>query len=130
MRRLLLSLALPVASATAVACGGDDATEAADRAAKARPAAAGEVITIQQFAFSPSRIEVKAGTTVRWQNGDPFRHTVTSGETSGPENVPDGRFDENLARKGSAATVTFAEQGTFTYFCRQHNAMDGTVVVT
>ena len=111
----MLILVCAVATVVAAACGGDDA-------------AAG--VTIEQFAFSPPQIRVAPGTTVRWQNGDTFRHTVTSGDTAGPENVPDGRFDEDLPDKGSIGEVTFDQSGTFAYYCRQHNAMNGLVVVT
>ena len=111
----MLVVACAVATVIASACSGDESS--AD-------------ITIKQFAFSPSQIQVSAGSRVQWRNGDTFRHTVTSGSTSGPENVPDSRFDEDLPDRGSAANVTFNEPGTFTYYCRQHNAMNGTVVVT
>lgn len=87
-------------------------------------------VTIEAFAFEPADLRIESGTTVRWRNADAFRHTVTSGATSGAENQADGRFDLDLPEKGSTATFTFEEPGTYTYFCRQHNAMDGTVTVS
>ena len=126
---MIITLTMAVASSVVAGCGGDS-NDTDTAGVTPRPEASGEVVTIEQFTFSPARIEVKAGTTVRWENRDPFLHTVTSGDTSGAENVPDRRFDEDLPEKGSRATVTFEEPGTFTYYCRQHNAMDGTVVVT
>ena len=89
----------------------------------------GATVEITEFAYSPKQINVKVGDTVRWTNRDEFLHTVTSGEVDGPENKPDGRFDEDLDEAGSEATITFEEAGTFTYFCKQHNAMDGVVIV-
>ena len=123
----ILAVTVAVALA-ATACGGGGGD--GDGAAAAGVTEAAEVVAIEKFAFSPAQIEVTAGTTVRWENDDDFRHTVTSGETSGPENVPDGRFDEDLPEKGADATVTFDEPGTYSDYCRQHNAMNGTVVVT
>lgn len=129
-RRVTLALIFLTSAATA-ACGGDgDGDKTADAGSASEEAAPGQVVTIKDFTFAPARIELTKGTTVEWRNEDAFLHTVTSGETSGPENVPDDRFDEDLADKGSTATVTFDEPGTFTYYCRQHNAMDGTIVVT
>lgn len=87
-------------------------------------------VAITDFAYTPARIEIAAGTKVTWTNNDKFLHTVTSGATDGPENVPDGMFDEDLAEAGSTASVTFDKPGTYTYYCKQHNAMDGTITVT
>lgn len=92
-------------------------------------AAAAATVEITEFAYSPKEITVKVGDTVEWVNRDAFLHTVTSGAVDGPENLPDDKFDENLEEAGSKASVTFDEAGTFTYFCKQHNAMDGVVIV-
>ena len=89
-----------------------------------------ETVAVEDFAFRPARITVPQGTTVRWRNDDAFRHTVTSGRTTGAENKADGRFDLDLPERGSTASFTFERSGTFTYFCRQHNAMDGTITVS
>ena len=91
--------------------------------------AAATTVEITEFAYSPKEITVKVGDTVEWVNRDAFLHTVTSGEVTGPENKADDKFDENLDEAGSKASVTFDEAGTFTYFCKQHNAMDGVVIV-
>lgn len=122
------------------ACGGSEPSDQAETSqstsqstASEEPAAAdaesAATVEITEFAYSPKQITVAVGDTVRWVNRDEFLHTVTSGEVDGPENKPDGVFDEDLAEAGSDATVTFDEPGTFTYFCSQHNAMDGVVVV-
>ena len=117
--------ALPIGLAVSVAflgaCGGT--TETADQ-----PAAA-ETVGITEFVYSPKEITVNVGDTVEWINRDAFLHTVTSGAVDGPENKPDDKFDEDLVEADSKASVTFDEAGTFTYFCKQHNAMDGVVIV-
>jgi len=83
------------------------------------------VINIQTFQFQPKQLEVKAGTPVTWTNQDDIRHTVTSGA---PEKK-DGRFDATLAGKGANFTFTFAEPGTYTFFCDRHQHMRGEIVV-
>jgi plastocyanin len=109
------------AAAVSGACGGSGSKS---------PAAQEREVEIKDFAFGPKEIRVEVGGTVRWTNRDAFKHTVTSGAVDGPENKPDGRFDEDLEDAGAEATATFDEPGRFTYFCKQHNAMDGVVVVT
>ena len=130
MQRLTILGSILVATLAAGACGNDRDEASRDDAGNAAPGRSGEVVAIEQFAFVPARLEIRAGTTVQWQNEDAFLHTVTSGATSGPENIPDGRFDEDLPERASIADVTFDEPGTFTYYCKQHNAMDGTIVVS
>lgn len=146
MRRLLLTvsaLALVLA-----ACGDDDDTEAAtddttaateatdsgdpyappaDGGGESEPSdgTEGSGVTVADFTFEPATLEVAAGAEVTWTNEDGVAHTVTAGE---PGAVGDA-FDEELAADGTA-TVTFAEPGTFAYFCAIHPTMTGQVVVS
>jgi plastocyanin len=87
-------------------------------------------VAISNFEFRPMQIRIGVGGTVRWTNDDRFLHTITSGDVSGAVNKADGHFDKQLPKRGATAAVTFTKAGTFTYFCRQHNVMSGTVVVT
>jgi len=82
-------------------------------------------ITINTFQFTPSPLEVKAGTRVTWTNQDDITHTVTSGT---PESRV-GRFDSRLDGKGASTSVTFTEPGTYDYFCNRHQSMRGQVRV-
>lgn len=79
-------------------------------------------IDIKDFAFSPARISVKAGTTVTWMNSDNAPHTVTS--DSG-----DLLRSPTLAR-GQSFSFTFTTPGTASYHCAVHPMMKGTVTVT
>lgn len=85
---------------------------------------------MKDFSFTTKQVTVKAGESVTWTNQDAFLHTVTSGKVDGPMNIPDGMFDHPLPGNGGTATVTFEKPGTFTYYCKQHNAMNGTITVT
>jgi plastocyanin len=77
-------------------------------------------VTIQGFAFEPDTVEVSAGTTVTWTNGDTTQHTVTAG---------DGSFDSGVLPPGAAFSRTFDAAGTFAYACAIHPGMTGTIVV-
>ena len=81
---------------------------------------------IKLFQFKPQRIEIKAGTTVKWENGDAIEHSVTSGVPG----KPTGNFDSGFFNRSQSFVHTFTEPGTFTYFCMRHNSMTAKVVVT
>jgi amicyanin len=79
-------------------------------------------VEIEDFAFQPSTITVKKGTTVKWTNKDTAQHNVVSDQESGP-NGP-------LLSKGQAYSFTFNKAGTYHYICELHPNMKGTVIVT
>ena len=81
--------------------------------------------TVRVFQFQPGALEVRAGTRVTWTNQDDITHTVTSGLPGSP----DGRFDVQLAGKGTSGNASFAEPGVYPYFCARHPSMRGEVVV-
>lgn len=80
-------------------------------------------VTIQNFAFSPPSITVKAGTTVTWTNKDSVAHTVT--ETDGQTGPSSSDVNPN-----GTYTFTFSKPGTYHYHCSIHPEMVGTVTVT
>lgn len=77
-------------------------------------------VQIQNYQFSPSTITVKAGDTVTWTNQDSVEHSATS---------DDGSFDTGLMSQGKSGSVTFSKPGTYTYHCKIHPTMHGTVIV-
>lgn len=80
-------------------------------------------VTIQNYAFGPSRITIKKGTTVTWTNRDVEEHDVT------PDN-PSGSWQQSsLLGRGDSYSVTFDEIGTYTYFCSPHPEMTGSITV-
>jgi plastocyanin len=81
-------------------------------------------IVIKNFAFSPSAITVKAGSSVTWINQDGTDHTVVSDTGS-----PVAFASQNLPNGGSFS-VTFSKPGTYTYHCSIHPSMTGTITVT
>jgi plastocyanin len=87
----------------------------------ARAAQAGNSeVQIDQFAFVPQRVTVKAGTTVTWINEDDAPHTIASS---------DKLFKSKALDTGDKFSFTFTTPGTYAYFCSVHPHMTGTVVV-
>jgi plastocyanin len=79
-------------------------------------------VTIDNFAFTPAAITVKAGSTVTWTNKDEEPHSVVS--TDEPMRSP------TLAGTANTFTHTFATPGRYAYNCGIHPFMHGTVEVT
>lgn len=82
-------------------------------------------VSIKLFSFNPKVLEVPVGTTVVWTNGDAIEHSVTGGVPGNPT----GAFDSGFFTEGQTWSHTFTEPGDFSYFCRRHESMTGTVKV-
>jgi plastocyanin len=78
-------------------------------------------IAIQNFAFVPTTVTVKAGSTVTWTNRDQDAHTVTA--MAGP-------FHSPTLNTGQSFHYTFTTPGRYDYLCTIHPFMTATVVVT
>jgi plastocyanin len=117
----LLAAIMLVSSAPALAhdeCD-DDPPKPAPMAAKPQPAAN---VTIRLFQFQPARIEVRPGTTVTWVNEDEILHTVTAEKE-------ENSFAADLDGKGRSFSFTFAQPGSYRYYCDRHEHMRGEVLV-
>lgn len=115
------ALGLAAALAFSAACGSSAAPVPPTTSAAAKPA--GVAVDVQGFKF-PASLEVTKGTTVTWTNKDTTKHTVTSGTRPNK----DGKFDGQLDA-GGTFSFTFAEAGTYTYYCSLHQSMNATVTV-
>lgn len=82
-------------------------------------------VAAQGFKFSPQTVEVALGGKVTWTNKDGAAHTATSGKPG----AKDGKWDGQLSGSGGTFSFTFAQPGTYEYFCAIHTSMTGTVVV-
>jgi plastocyanin len=80
-----------------------------------------DTVSIQNFAYSPATVTVKAGTTITWTNRDQDAHTVTA--MAGP-------FHSPTLNTGQSFQYTFTTPGRFDYLCTIHPFMTATVVVT
>lgn len=103
-----LTLALLVVGFTAYSQG-----------ARAVAADANEIV-IQNFAFEPSILTVKAGATVTWVNRDDEPHTATATDKS---------FNSKTLENGDRFAKAFTAPGTYQYYCALHPKMTGQIVV-
>src|SRR5258705_13904255 len=87
----------------------------------AAPAQAADAeVQIDQFAFAPQRVTVKAGTTVTWINDDDIPHTVASSSKL---------FKSKPLDTEDKFSFTFTTPGSYEYFCSIHPHMTGAIVV-
>ncbi len=93
------------------------------RSADAPPAAA---VSIVDFKFDPSVLEVKTGTVVTWTNTQAGSHEIKSGTPDAPK---DGPIKGKLDKKGDSFSITFDKPGEYPYFCDFHHRMKGKIVV-
>jgi plastocyanin len=105
-----------LAFAGVAGCGNDSEEMTSDVAS----AGTGDAVEIVDFEFGPEEITVPAGTTITFTNEDSAAHTATA---------DDSYFDTEELGKGDSAEVTFDDPGTYTYYCRFHVFMKGSVVV-
>jgi plastocyanin len=85
-------------------------------------AAAANEVTIDNFAFNPKVITIKAGSKLTWRNRDDVPHKIQS---------TDNRFAGSpLMDTKAVYSVGFPESGEYPYFCSLHPVMTGKIVVT
>ena len=117
MKKAVLSAAMMVVVALALGF---------TRSSQARPATDGQKaephqVKIDNFSFSPPTLTVPVGATVTWVNQDDIPHTVVSADGAdlkSPVLDTDQKF-----------THTFAQAGTYAYYCSIHPKMTGKVIV-
>jgi len=98
------------------------ALPAAAQQSQPKPAANGTTVqaAIDNFAYTPKELAIKAGSTVRWTNKDDIPHTVTSDS---------GLFSSPVMDTNQTFQFTFEKPGKFGYFCKLHPTMTATVAV-
>jgi plastocyanin len=78
------------------------------------------VITIDNFTFSPKELTVAVGTTVKWVNHDDIPHLVVENNRT---------FRSKALDTNDSYSYTFTSAGAFDYFCALHPHMVGQVIV-
>ena len=78
------------------------------------------LVTIDNFTFTPPELTVAVGTTVKWVNHDDIPHVVVN---------KDKAFRSKALDTDDSFSYTFASAGTFDYFCALHPHMVGKVIV-
>jgi plastocyanin len=84
-------------------------------------------IAIKNFAFDPQTLTVNAGATVRWVNYDSVTHRVVFKDTAGRDIDVDS--SPLLSASQSWSSSKFDKPGTYSYYCKIHPDMTGTVIV-
>ena len=77
-------------------------------------------IVVKDFAFAPTPLTVKAGSTVTWTNMDDEPHAVVSDT---------GLFKSGGMDTNESFSFKFDKPGTYHFTCSIHPRMVGTVVV-
>jgi plastocyanin len=85
------------------------------------PPTSGQAVTVANFAFAPLSLSVQSGDIVTWTNRDDVSHTVSADNDA---------FDSGVFGKGMTFQFAAGAPGTYTYFCRLHPFMKGTLTVT
>ena len=81
-------------------------------------------VAINNMAFNPASLAIKAGDTVVWTNQMTIRHTVTNDKTGEPP-------DSGPIEPQDTFSYAFSAPGSVAYHCEFHRrAMKGTVTVT
>lgn len=110
-----VTAALPTGQA-----GSPSATATSDSAASSTTAAT--TVEINDFAFSPATVRVKAGQKITVVNRDSVGHTLTSTDNT--------TFDTGMLADGDSATITApSKPGSYPFYCRPHPQMKGTLIV-
>jgi plastocyanin len=83
---------------------------------------AGEAVAVEvvDYEYKPSRLTIKAGTTVRWTNHAQDVHTATANDQS---------WDSGDIEAGASWIHRFDKPGEYPYSCTPHPAMRGVIVV-
>lgn len=79
-----------------------------------------KTITIKDLKYTPAKLTIKVGQTVRWINKDDNDHTVSA---------KDGSFKSDNLQSGETFEHTFTKPGKFDYGCKYHPRMKGQITV-
>ena len=93
-------------------CGDDDPVT---------PNPGPNTVTMGEASFSPTSITIDQNESVTWTNPSGQVHNVTFADEDAPADIGDHSSGSN--------SRTFANTGTFSYVCTNHEGMAGTVVV-
>jgi plastocyanin len=99
-------------AASAPAAGGGGCTTSSEAGA----VSAG----IENFTFTPADVTAAVGETITWTNEDSAAHTVT---------LDDGACDTGNIAQNASAGLVFDAAGTYTYHCKIHPNMTGTITI-
>jgi plastocyanin len=116
------SLSQPLVAVIAALVAGTAVAATATSTPSAPAAnAAAPLVHINNFAFGPQTLTVRAGTIVTWVNDDEEPHTVTASDHS---------YRSPILNTGRRVSHRYDTPGQYAYFCSLHPHMTGRIVVT
>ena len=77
-------------------------------------------VKIDNFVFNPQELTIAVGTTVKFVNHDDIPHTVVDKNKG---------FRSKALDTDDSFSFTFANAGTYDYFCGLHPHMQGKIIV-
>jgi plastocyanin len=84
-------------------------------------------IAIENITLEPALVKISAGTTVTWENRDPFEHFInTDSHPAHTYYLPQNSLGLD---QGETYELTFTEPGIYPYHCSAHPEMMGTILV-
>jgi plastocyanin len=78
------------------------------------------LVSIDNFTFSPKELTVSVGATVKWVNHDDIPHSIVDKKIA---------FRSKALDTDDSYSYTFASAGEFNYFCGLHPHMVGKIIV-
>ncbi|HXY52518.1 MAG TPA: cupredoxin family copper-binding protein [Terriglobales bacterium] len=88
--------------------------------ARGEATASGTEVRVDNFTFTPDTLAVKVNSVVTWVNKDDIPHVIASN---------DGLFKSKALDTDQKYSYTFAQAGTYPYYCSIHPKMVGKIVV-
>ena len=127
-RPIVVAVAAAVAVLILAACGSSASTASSGSSttpsSTSTAGGSAAAVTIQNFAFTPQTLTVKAGTTVPWTNRDSAPHTVTSADGISTSANTTSLFNGSV-NSGAKFSYTFTKAGTYYYVCSIHKSQAG-----
>ena len=128
IRSPFVLVVLALSAVLLAACGASPTatpTLAPVQAATATPAPAPS-LQVEVKGFALLDITIPTGATIEWTNAHFVSHTITSGNPG----ASDGIFGSGTLEEDDSFEVTFADAGTFAYYCTIHpDSMRATIEV-
>ena len=84
-------------------------------------------VVLTNIQFSPDRLKIAVGQTIRFINRDKFKHNVYMVRTANRNQV---LVPITVIEPGQSETVRIDEEGLFTLYCTIHGGMSGKVTTT
>ena len=123
MSLLLAACNAPAATVTVEATSTMESSKPVETSSPTSSSSSEDGIEVEMddFAFVPAELTIKAGTKVTWTNKDSAGHDVKAA---------DGSWGSDSLSKDQSFSKVFDVEGTFEYVCTFHPGMQGKIIVT